>query len=378
MTDNLPQHAYSNLFIVHFESLEDRRRVLKGNYLYPLTEVLFLVVTAVLCGYTDNACMSDFGRMNLAWLRKYFPYQHGICSPDVIGKLFQRIDYGCFCSCFSQWAKECFKLTEFELVSIDGKRLRGSYDASSNKMADHIVSAYLSSSNIVMGQVATDAKSNEITAIPQLLDSIDIKGCIISIDAMGCQKKIAQKIIDKGAGYLLAVKDNQEELHQQVQRQFELRLPTITSTTKEVNGGRVEIRTATLLTDLSRLNQKEEWAGLNSILKIDTERYVKATAEKTNETRYYISSCSKQDAATMNSLARGHWGIENKLHWHLDVTFGEDKSRKRVGNAAKNFNIILKTALILLQRDKENKISVKRKRLKAAHNIGYRESIMKI
>ena len=370
--------SYSTLFIAHFGSLEDPRRILKGNYLYPLTEVLFLVVTSVLCGYCDNECMVDFGKMNLDWLRKYFPYKHGICSHDVIGKLLQRIDYGCFCTCFSQWAKQCFKLTEFELVSIDGKRIRGSDDSVSNKVADHIVSAYLSSSNIVMGQVATNAKSNEITAIPQLLDSIDLSGCIVSIDAMGCQKKIAQKIVDRDADYLLAVKDNQAELHEQVRRQFELSLPTTTNTTKEVNGGRIETRTATFLTDLSRLNQKEEWIKLKSILKINTERFIKATGEKTNETRYYISSCSKQDAAMMNSMARGHWGIENKLHWHLDVTFGEDDSTKRVGNAAKNFNIILKTALALLQRDKENKISVKRKRLKAALNIEYREMIMKI
>ena len=378
MSENSVHKNYSNLFIIHFDSLQDPRRVSRGHFLYPLTEVLFLIVTSVLCGYTENECITDFGSMNLVWLRKYFPYKHGICSHDVIGKLLQRIDYDSFCTCFSQWSTQCFKLTEFELVSIDGKRLRGSDDPVSNKVADHIVSAFLSSSNIVLGQVATDAKSNEITAIPQLLDSIDVKGCIVSIDAMGCQKKIAQKITEKGADYLLAVKDNQEELHDQVRRQFELKLASTTSTIKEVNGGRVEIRTATLQRDLSRLNQKEEWANLNSILKIDTERYIKATKEKTNETRYYISSCTKQDAATMNNKARGHWGIENKLHWHLDVTFGEDDSRKRVGNAAKNFNIILKTALVLLKRDEGNKISVNRKRLKAALNIEYREMIMKI
>lgn len=378
MSEYTDHTSFSNLFIAHFSSLEDPRRILKGNYHYPLTAVLFLIVTSVLCGYCENECIADFGKINLSWFRKYFPYKHGICSHDVIGKLLQRIDYESFCICFSQWAKQSFKLTELELVSIDGKRIRGSDDSLSNKVADHIVSAYLSSSNIVMGQVATDAKSNEITAIPLLLDSIDVSGCIVSIDAMGCQKKIAQKIVDRNADYLLAVKDNQAELHEQVRRQFELRLPTTTNTTKEVNGGRIETRTATLLTDLSRLTQKEEWAKLKSILKIDTERYIKATGEKANETRYYISSCSEQDAATMNNKARGHWSIENKLHWHLDVTFGEDDSRKRVGNAAKNFNIILKTALALLQRDKENKISVKRKRLKAALNIEYREMIMKI
>jgi len=378
MIISLAPESYTASFVAHFASLKDPRRTTKGNIIYPLNEILFLVISSVLCGHSDYICIEDFGEQNIDWLRKYFPYVNGTCSHDVLGRLFQKIDYDCFNQCFMDWAKQTYRLTEAELISIDGKRIRGSYDTANNKLASHIVSAYLSSNNMAIAQVATEEKSNEITAIPELLNSIDIKGAIISIDAMGCQKAIAEKIVSKGADYLLAVKDNQKDLHAQVKRLFTLKLRSTSHTTTDFNHGRIEKRTATMLTDLSMMSQKEEWESLKSVVKIDTERYIKLSKETTTETRYYICSTAAYDAAKMNSFVRNHWGIENKLHWHLDVNFGEDDSRKRVGNAAKNFNLILKTALAILLRDKENKISIKRKKQKAAYDTKYREYLMKV
>ena len=380
MSHHKAQDAYSKTFFNSFNTLKDPRRINKGNIKYPLTEILLLTISSVLCGYSDYVLIEDFGNSNLEWLRKFFPFKEGICSHDVIGKLFQRIDYELFETLYSQWITENFKLTQDELIAIDGKRIRGSYDSYSGKMANHIVSAYACSNAITLGQEAIQEKSNEITAIPKLLDKIDIKNAVISIDAMGCQKTIATKIVENGGDYFLAVKGNQKELHQQMISLLELNLPTHTDTHtwEETGHGRVEKRTATLLKDLTLLDQKEGWSNLNCIAKIDTERYCKVKKTTSKESRYYICSSTNITAKKVNQYARGHWAIENKLHWQLDVNFDEDKARKRMGDSDKNFNLILKTGLILLKRDKTNKLSIKRKKLKASYSTTYRELIMKV
>ena len=377
MTATTGSNAYTALLLVHFQSLKDPRRTSKGNIIYPFIEILFLTISACICGCTDYVHIKDFGDENLDWLRKYFPYKAGICSDDVIRKLFQKIDHDCFNDCYMAWAKQTYNLTNEELIAIDGKRIRGSYDTTSNIIASHIVSAFVSSSGITLGQVATEEKSNEITAIPALLDKIDIEGTIISIDAMGCQKSIAKKIVSKKANYLLAVKGNQKELQEQVMHQFTLKLPFETHCTREVGHGRVEKRTATVLNDLSLLDEKDNWINLNSIIKLETERYDKTHKTTSCETRYYISSCANYTAEKMNTFIRSHWAIENLLHWHLDVNFGEDNARKRIGNSAKNFNLVLKTGLTLLKRDELNKISIRRKKIKATFNEMYRDSLFK-
>lgn len=380
MTDHKAQVAYSETFITSFNTLKDPRRINKGNIKYPLIEILFLTVSSVLCGYSDYVLIEDFGNANLKWLRKYFPFKEGICSHDVIGKLYQRIDYELFESLYSAWVKENFKLTQDEQIAIDGKRICGSYDSHSNKLANHIVSAYVCSNAISLGQEAIAEKSNEITAIPKLIDKIDIKNAVISIDAMGCQRAIATKIVANGGNYFLAVKENQKELYQQMVSLLKLDLPThtYTHTWEEVGHGRVEKRTATLLTDLRLLDQKENWTNLKCIIKIDTQRYCKTKKTTSTQTRYYICSVKDITAKKANQYARGHWAIENNLHWQLDVNFDEDKARKRKGNSDKNFNLILKTGLILLERDKTNKLSIKRKKLKASYNLNYRELLMNV
>lgn len=380
MAHQKAQVDYSETFINSFHSLKDPRRISKGNIKYPLIEILFLTISSVLCGHSDYVLIEDFGKANLPWLRKFYPFKNGICSHDVIGKLFQRIDYQLFESLYSDWVKENFKLTQDELIAIDGKRICGSYDSYAGKVASHIVSAYVSSSAITLGQEAITEKSNEITAIPKLLDKIDIKNAMISIDAMGCQKAIATKIVDNGGNYFLAVKKNQKELYEQMISLLELNLPTYTDTHiwEETGHGRVEKRTSTLLTDLSLLDQKGDWSNLNCIARIDTQRYCKVKKTTSKESRYYICSSTNITAQKANEYARGHWAVENKLHWQLDVNFDEDKARKRKGDCDKNFNLILKTGLTLLERDKTNKLSIKRKKLKASYNLNYRELLMKV
>ena len=370
--------AYSASFVSHFALLKDPRRTTKGNLIYPLNEILFLVMSSVLCGHSDYICIEDFGEQNLEWLRKYFPYSNGTCSHDVIGRLFQKIDYDCFSQCFSNWAKQTYHLTEAELIAIDGKRIRGSYD--SNKLATHIVSAYLSSSNITIGQVATEEKSNEITAIPELLDKIDIQGAVVSIDAMGCQKEIAEKIISKKADYLLAVKDNQKDLHSQLKRMFTLKLSTTSHTSKDFDHGRIEKRTCKVIDDTSWVCRMGQWEGLSSLVMIETERIIKNTGQMEKQTRYYISSLLA-DAALISNAIRSHWGIENKLHWTLDVVFQEDKSRKRAGYAAENFSTVTKIVLNILKQKNDHKgakrLSVKTKRFKCNISTDYLTDVLK-
>lgn len=378
MTPSSSSTAYSAKFSAIFNNLNDPRRTGKGNIKYPLTEILFLTVSSVLCGYTDYVCIEEFGELNINWLRKYYPYHNGTCSHDVLGKLFQKLNYEQFSECFMQWAKQSYELNAEELIAIDGKRICGSYESRSGTLASHILSAYASSHQLCIGQVATHQKSNEITAIPQLLNSIDIQSSIISIDAMGCQKNIAAKIVAKKADYILAVKGNQKYLHDELVDVFGSKQEFQCHSTLESGHGRIEKRTATVVNTDNLYKDLGNWPKVGSLIKIETERYTKSNQNTTTQTRYYISSCRHFSAEKMNQLIRQHWSIENKLHWHLDVSFGEDDARKRIGNAAKNFNLILKTALALLKRDRTNKLSVKRKGLRASFDAKYREMLLKV
>jgi len=223
-----------------------------------------------------------------------------------------------------------------------------------------------------LGQVKTAEKSNEITAIPELLKLLDIEGCIVTIDAMGCQTKIAQAIIERKADYALAVKENQKELYDNIQDTFRfVSKENVTSfEDTDAGHGRVETRKCTVTGDLSHITKPDHWEKLQTIVRIDSERYTKATGVTQNETRYYIS-CIAPDPKALEKVIRSHWGIENKLHWHLDVSFGEDSSRKRDRNAAENYSVILRMALNLVANEKSTKNSVKTKRMKAGWDNEY-------
>jgi predicted transposase YbfD/YdcC len=356
--------------------LKDPRRVTKGNFIYPLNEIFFLVISAVISGTEDWKGIELFGKSKIDWLKRFLPYENGTPSHDVLGKLFARIDVGNFQAVFIKWINSISKVTCGEIIPIDGKTIKGSGDSGKPNSAIHVVSAYAAKQNLCLGQTVVDKKHNEIVAIPEILELIAVKGCIVTIDAMGCQKKIAKKIIEKEADYVLMVKDNQQELKEQVEKLFELQTDKEPDETIDSGHGRIETRKCEMIDDLKFLDGKEQWHGLNSVVKITSTRFEKKSKNETKEIRYYISSLDK-DSERLNSIIRSHWSIENNLHWRLDFTFKEDKQSKKKDNSASNFNIISKIAMTLIDKEKTKNQSLGKKRLLAAWNDEYREKILK-
>ncbi|MEA3505191.1 MAG: ISAs1 family transposase [Bacteroidota bacterium] len=360
-----------------FNEMTDPRRTNKGNHHYSLDEILFLVISAVISGMDGWTSIELFGKTKLDWLRNFFPFKKGIPSHDVLGKLFARLDAKQFSICFTEWVNSIAKITEGEVVAIDGKTIRKSNDDTSSKSALHLVSAYACDNGICLAQEAVREKSNEITAIPKLLDIIAIKGCVVTIDAMGCQRKIAEKIIQKNADYLLMVKDNQKSLKSQIEKIFDEKHKPKRDETLDSGHGRVETRICEVIDNLDSLEVKEKWKGIKSIVRITSERYVKKTGKTSNEIRYYITSLDA-NAMKINKAVRSHWSIENNLHWVLDVIFNEDTSLKKKGNSPMNFNVITKIALALIDREKSTKMSKNSKRNKAALDDKYRAKVLQV
>lgn len=357
-----------------FSSVPDPRRK-RGNYIYPLDEILFLTISGVLSGVEDWVHIETFGIDQLEWLRRFKPFASGIPSHDCLGDVFSHLDHKAFSAAFIEWAAGLSEQSEGKIVSIDGKRVCNSYDSYSGKSAIHLVSAFASLNGLVIGQVKTSEKSNEITAIPELLELISIEGCLVTIDAMGCQKEIAEKIIDQGGDYILALKANQESLFEQVKQGFNISAPEQEDKQLDSGHGRVEIRHCQILTDFRFIEQAQEWKGIKAVAKVQAQRHDKLSKKVENQDRYYITSISKADK--INQAVRLHWGIENKLHWVLDVNFAEDKSRKRMGNMPENFALITKTVINLVKKHPD-KASVKLKRMKAAWNQQFREQVLGI
>jgi len=359
-----------------FVSLKDPRRTEKGHFRYPLDEILFLVIAGALSGADGWASISIFGRAKLAWLRQFMPYRNGTPSHDVLGKLFALIDPVQFNSCFMAWASSVLGNGSGEVVAIDGKSLRGSDDRAGGRPAFHMVSAYATRNRLCLGQQCVAGKGNEITAIPILLDSLDIKGCTVTADAMGCQQDIASKVLERGANYILMVKDNQEGLRQQVEKVFSISLPSSSHSHIDTGHGRMEKRVCDVIGDLRFLDDRELWQGLTSIVRVRSERHDKQTGASSGETRYYISSLAG-DAEGFNEKVRSHWAIENNLHWQLDVIFNEDDLLMKKGNSAVNFSMVNKMALAILEREKSTKMSKPSKRLRAALDDEYRTLLIK-
>ena len=364
------------VFHSFFTTLTDPRRTDKGKFLYPLPEILFLTIASVISGADNWTAISRFGTLKLEWLRNYYPYKNGTPSHDILGDLFARIDHKEFSGCFTDWVSSISAQTNGEVIAIDGKTICNSNDKASNKSAIHVVSAYASANHLCLGQEVVEQKSNEITAIPELLKILDIKGCIITIDAMGCQKKIAKDIIKKEADYILMVKDNQKELKQQVKKMFQISEISDTHTQVDAGHGRVETRKCDIISDLNFMDDKQEWPGLNTIVRVQSERCDKQTSKSSIHLRYYISS-GRYNAEQVNNSVRQHWSIENNLHWSLDVIFKEDESLKKKGHSPKNYNIILKMALAMIDKEKSSKASKPVKRLNAAWDGNYRSKIFK-
>ena len=351
--------------LYHFRTLSDPR--VERTRLHPLTDIVFLTIMAVLSGADGWVGVEEFGKEREGWLRKYLELPAGIPSHDTIGNVMGRICPEAFESCFLSWINAIADLGEQEIVAIDGKTLRKSYDKGSSKAAIHMVSAWANTNELILGQVKVDDKSNEITAIPRLIEALFLEGALVTIDAMGCQKAIVANIIDKKADYLISLKGNQSTLHQQVIYSFESQPCKHTDEQIDYGHGRIEERRCSVITELKWIEEPEVWKGLKSIVKLDSQRHDLNKGETQRETRYYISSL-QQDPALINKAIRSHWAIENKVHWILDVAFREDDSRIRQGNAAQNFSVIRRIALNLLKNYGSPKIGIQNKRLKLAWN----------
>lgn len=337
------------VFHEYFTTLEEPRRTSKGRFFYPLEEILFLSISAVVSGSDSWTTICTFGEIKLDWPRKFYPYKYGIPSHDVLGKLFARLDDKEFAKCFSNWADSISELTKGEVVAVDGKTIRRSGDGALGKSPLHVVSAYASGNRVCLGQEAVSGKSNEITAVPELLKVLDIKGCTVTIDAMGCQKKIAKQVLDNEADYILMVKDNQKGLKEQVEHLFKI-TAGVRDKQYDVGHGRAETRVCEVIDDLRFLDISDEWDGLKSVARVQSGRYDKKTGKMSHQDRYYISSLPV-DAKYINNAVRQHWAIENNLHWSLDVIFKEDESLKKKGNSALNYGLMAKMALVLIEKE---------------------------
>ncbi len=351
-----------NKLLSYFSEMKDPR--VERTKRHQIDDIIFIAIASVLSGVESWNEMEQYGIMKRQWLESFLELPNGIPSHDTFNRLFSALDPDVFESCFLTWVKSIYESTQGEVVSIDGKTMRGSRNQGC-KSATHIVSAWADQNELILGQIKVREKTNEITAIPKLLDALLLEGCVVTIDAMGCQKKIAKKIVKKKADYILSVKDNQRELYEDIQDSFRV-LPHVGFYEDlDYGHGRIETRRCTILTDLSLVENAFKWESLRSIVKIERERYFKATGKKENEVSFYISTLNS--AQNIAHGIRKHWGIENKVHWVLDVGFSEDLSRKRAGNAAKNFTNLNRIALNLLKKNK-TKIGIKGKRKMAGWN----------
>jgi predicted transposase YbfD/YdcC len=376
MTSSGPDLPKTSLFTQNFSTLTDPRRITKGNFQYPLEEILFLNISAIISGFTEWKEIVCFGEEKIDWLRKFFAFKNGIPSHDILNGLFNRLDTKQFNACFMNWVNSIVVHSEGRVIAFDGKTIRGNASNLTNSKL-HIVSAFCARNEISLGQIKVNEKSNEITAIPDLLDLIAVKGCIVTIDAMGCQRKIAEKIIEKKADYILMVKDNQSNLKEQIEKVFSIQKPEMIDVEEDLGHGRIEKRTCEVITKLDFLDDKEDWNSLKSIIKITSERTNKKSSIYTCETRFYISSIA-ENAKLINNSIRSHWAIENNLHWTLDVVMKEDGQLNYIGNAPENMNIMRKVALGMLVQEKTVKESKNIKMVKALLSDNYRELILKV
>lgn len=344
---------------------------LSGKVRHQLEDMIVIAICAVICGADHWTEIEDFGNTNQSWFESFLELPNGIPSHDTFSRVFSVISSKQFEACFIAWMRGVVGEMGEQVVALDGKKLRRSYDSSSDKAAIHMVSAWASENRVVLGQIKVDDKSNEIPAVPELLKSLTLAGCIVTLDAMHCQKETAKAIIEQNADYVLSAKGNQRTLQNHLSKQFEEALDKVEERmaegtldyfeTQETGHGREEIRRAWSSSEVGQWKGEKDWPNLASIGMIERERTLKG--KMSYECAYFISSL-EMDAEKLANAVRGHWGIENQVHWVLDVAFNEDQSRIRLENGAENFSILRKIALNLL-RSEPSKMGLRRKRLKA-------------
>jgi predicted transposase YbfD/YdcC len=360
----------------HFSDLEDPR--IDRTKLHKLLDIVVIAICAVICGADTWVEVESFGQAKQKWLKTFLELPNGIPSHDTFGRVFGALDPDQFRICFLNWITAVSTVTEGQVIAIDGKTLRRSHDKALGKGAIVMVSAWATANHLVLGQVKVDDKSNEITAIPELLQALEISGCIITIDAMGCQKEIAADIVSQEADYVLALKENQGRLYEDVKLLFDdLEASAFKAyayddhCTVNKGHGRIEIRQCWTISDpglLRYLRGTTEWEKLQSVVKVQAERRV--GQDRSVEERYYLSSLAGNAERTLEAT-RTHWQIENGLHWVLDIAFREDESRIRKEHGAQNFAVLRHIATNLLKQERTAKMGIKAKRLRAGWDEDY-------
>lgn len=367
----------ANSIQVHFGKMPDPRRA-QGRR-HSLSDMIVIAVTAVICAADSWADVRDFGKAKIKWFETFLDLPHGIPSQDTFERVFSRLDPDAFERCFVEWTQALSMGSGGQLVAIDGKRIRRSFThAWAQSTATHLVSAFIADNAMVFSQLAVDSKENEIVAIPKLLALLDLRGATVTIDAMGCQTAIAQQIVEQGGDYVLCVKDNQRglaralraDLDDMIREKFK-NVPHDFCETVDGDHGRIETRRVWTTPQIDWLGPvQNRWAGLRSVAVVEATREVPLKGVSC-ERRYYISTFDGSDAPRLAAAVRGHWGIENRLHYVLDVSFAEDQCRIRKGHAAENFSRLRRISLNLLRRETSRKRGIKGKRLNAAWDHDY-------
>jgi len=361
----------------HVALLKDPR--IDRHKRHALLDIVVLTICAAVSGAEGWQDIAAFGHEKLRWLRRFIPLKNGVPSHDCIAYVMSRLSPKSFQKCFMDWTREVMEHTQGEVIAVDGKTARRSHDRRQGKNPLHMVSAWATANRLVLGQEQTEEKSNEITAIPKLLAMLELRGCIVTTDAMGCQRAIAEQIIDQDGDYVLGLKGNQESLHDAVRDYFTTAqaaefaaVPHAYTEQVDKDHGRLEIRRYWITEDLGTLPRAELWKGLRSIGLVEREYW--EGSEHCLEQRHFICSIAA-NAQAFAQAVRGHWAVENSLHWRLDVVFREDESRIRKGHAPANMTAIRHLCLNLL-RQEPSKLSIKKKRLKAAWNDRFRYKVL--